>query len=203
MSVDFRLVCATNIDVEAALKEGRLREDLYFRVNTVVFRVPPLRERTDDIPLLCEHFLEKFNQQYQKKAITIAAPAARLLTRYRWPGNVRELEHTIERAVIVAKGPEITVDDLPEALRTESALAPSFVLPPNRTLAQIEKMAIVQALRRCRGNKLEAARALGLYRPTLYQQNRQNYHIPDERLRNSVARACGFRTRRNAVDRGR
>src|SRR5215210_3676853 len=119
--VDFRLICATNVDPEAAMKDGRLREDLYFRINTITLRVPPLRERTEDIPLLCDFFLEKFRQRYQKNVKTIAPAAYHLLIRNRWPGNVRELENAIERAVLVSKGTEITVNDLPESLRTDSS----------------------------------------------------------------------------------
>src|ERR1700676_1225890 len=106
--VDFRLICATNIDLDAARTGGRLREDLYFRINTITLRVPPLRDRPDDIPLLCEHFLETFRHQYQKTVTTLSPPVRHLLRRSRWPGNVRELAHVIERAVLVAKGPTIT-----------------------------------------------------------------------------------------------
>src|SRR5512146_2762286 len=97
--VDFRLICATNIDLEVALREGKLREDLYFRINTITLKVPPLRERTEDIPLLCEHFLEKFCQRYQKSVRGFAPTTYHVLIRNRWPGNVRELENAIERAV--------------------------------------------------------------------------------------------------------
>ncbi len=106
--VDFRLICATNADLDAALKDGRIREDLYFRINTIALRVPPVRERTEDIPLLCDHFLDRFRQRYQRNVRTIAPAAYHLLIRSRWPGNVRELENAIERAVLVAKGSEIT-----------------------------------------------------------------------------------------------
>ncbi len=108
--VDFRLICATNVDLDAALRDGKLREDLYFRINTITLRVPPLRERTEDIPLLCEHFLEKFRERHQRNVKSIAPAAYHLLIRHRWPGNVRELENVIERGVLVAKGTEITVD---------------------------------------------------------------------------------------------
>ncbi len=118
--VDFRLICATNIDLDAALRDGRLREDLYFRINTITLRVPPLRERTEDIPLLCDYFLDKFRQRYQKNVKTLAPSVYHLLIRNRWPGNVRELENAIERAVLVAKGTEIAVADLPESIREES-----------------------------------------------------------------------------------
>ena len=172
--VDFRLICATNIDLDAALRDGKLREDLYFRINTITLRVPPLRERTEDIPLLCEHFLEKYRQRHQANVKSIAPAAYHLLIRNRWPGNVRELENAIERGVLVAKGSEITVNDLPESIREESATTTEFVIPPHRTLAEIEKMAILQTLQRTNWNKQEAAQILGLYRPTLYSKMKKH-----------------------------
>jgi transcriptional regulator with PAS, ATPase and Fis domain len=172
--VDFRLICATNIDLETALREGKLREDLYFRINTITLRVPPLRERTEDIPLLCDYFLDKFRQRYQKNVKTLAPAVYHLLIRNRWAGNVRELENAIERAVLVAKGTEITVSDLPESIREESTNSVEFVIPPHRTLAEIEKMAILQTLQRTNWNKQEAAQILGLYRPTLYSKMKKH-----------------------------
>ena len=173
--VDFRLICATNIDLDAALRDGKLREDLYFRINTITLRVPPLRERTEDIPLLCEHFLDKYKQRHQRPTIKSIAPAAyHVLIRHRWPGNVREIENVIERGVLVTKGSEIGVSDLPESLRTESTTASEFVIPPHRTLAEIEKMAILQTLQRTNWNKQEAAQILGLYRPTLYSKMKKH-----------------------------
>jgi DNA-binding NtrC family response regulator len=172
--VDFRLICATNIDLDAALRDGRVREDLYFRINTITLRVPPLRERTEDIPLLCDYFLDKFRQRYQKNVKTLAPSVYHLLIRNRWPGNVRELENAIERAVLVTKGTEISVGDLPESIREETTSSTDFVIPPHRTLAEIEKMAIVQTLQRTNWNKQEAAQILGLYRPTLYSKMKKH-----------------------------
>jgi DNA-binding NtrC family response regulator len=172
--VDFRLICATNIDLDAALREGKLREDLYFRINTITLRVPPLRERTEDIPLLCEHFLEKYKARHQRGIKSIAPAAYHVLIRHRWPGNVRELENVIERGVLVSKGTEITPNDLPESLRTENTTTTEFVIPPHRTLAEIEKMAILQTLQRTNWNKQEAAQILGLYRPTLYSKMKKH-----------------------------
>src|SRR5207344_2358370 len=186
--VDFRLICATNIDLDTALREGRLREDLYFRINTITTRVPPLRERTEDIPLLCDYFLDKFRQRYAKNVRTLAPAVYHLLIRNRWPGNVRELENAIERAVLVAKGTEILVGDLPESIREESGAATEFVVPPHRTLAEIEKMAILQTLQRTNWNKQEAAQILGLYRPTLYSKMKK-HDIRDAGKRAGVARA--------------
>jgi DNA-binding NtrC family response regulator len=180
VNVDFRLICATNIDLEIALKDGRLREDLYFRINTISMRVAPLRERTEDIPLLCNHFLSKFNQRYQKSVRSVSPAAYHLLIRNRWPGNVRELENALERAVLVRKTGEIQPGDLPESVREETPPTQDFAIPPHRTLAEIEKMAIVQTLQRTNWNKQEAAQILGLYRPTLYSKMKK-HDIKDQR----------------------
>ncbi|MEQ1869700.1 MAG: sigma-54 dependent transcriptional regulator [Vicinamibacterales bacterium] len=172
--VDFRLICATNVDMEVALKDGRLREDLYFRINTIALLVAPLRERSEDIPLLCDYFMEKFRRQYQRGPKTLAPAVYHLLIRNRWPGNVRELENAIERAVLVSKGHEIVVDDLPDSIREQTPEQAGFDVPAHRTLAEIEKMAILQTLQRTNWNKQEAAQILGLYRPTLYSKMRKH-----------------------------
>src|SRR6187401_605084 len=184
--VDFRLICATNIELDVALREGKLREDLYFRINTITLRVPPMRERSEDIPLLCNHFLSKFNQRYQKIVRTISPAAYHLLIRNRWAGNVRELENAIERAVLVSKTGEIQPNDLPETIRDEGAPQQEFTVPPHRTLAEIEKMAIVQTLQRTNWNKQEAAQILGLYRPTLYSKMKK-HDIKDQRAQARAA----------------
>jgi DNA-binding NtrC family response regulator len=189
VKVDFRLICATNIDLDSALRDGKLREDLYFRINTITLRVPPLRERTEDIPLLCNHFLSKFNQRYSKSVRTISPAAYHLLIRNRWAGNVREIENAIERAVLVSKTGEILPGDLPEGIRDEGAPAQEFTIPPHRTLAEIEKMAIVQTLQRTNWNKQEAAQILGLYRPTLYSKMKK-HEIADQRAQQRAAAAA-------------
>jgi DNA-binding NtrC family response regulator len=169
---NFRLICSTNVDLDAALHGGKLREDLYFRINTVTLPVPPLRERTEDIPLLADHFLTRYSAQHKPHVKSIHADATRALLRYRWPGNVRELEHVIERAVIVTSGDRISVEDLPPVVRNADR-APAqagFSIPPHHTLAEIEKLAILQTLERTRWNKRKAATILGVYRPTLYSK---------------------------------
>jgi DNA-binding NtrC family response regulator len=180
VKVDFRLICATNVDPDAAIKDGRLREDLYFRINTVALRVPPLRERTEDLPLLCAHFLEKFNNRYQKNVKGISPAAYHLLIRSRWPGNVRELENAIERAVLVAKSLDVQPGDLPDSIRGDATADDTFTVPPHHTLAEIERMAVLQTLQRTNWNKQEAAQILGLYRPTLYSKIKK-HHIKDPR----------------------
>ncbi|MFN2445760.1 MAG: sigma-54 dependent transcriptional regulator [Vicinamibacterales bacterium] len=187
VKVDFRLICATNVDLHAALRDGRLREDLYFRINTITLHVPPIRERSEDIPLLCTHFIDKFNRRYQKQVKGIDASAYHLLIRSRWPGNVRELENAIERAVLVAKGPDILPLDLPEAVRDEGTASQEFSVPAHHTLAEIERMAILQTLQRTNWNKQEAAHILGLYRPTLYSKMRKHEIEDPVRLAKSAA----------------
>ena len=152
------------------------------------------KRQTEDIPLLCEYFLEKFRGQYQRNVRGIAATAYHVLNRHRWPGNVRELENVIERGVLVAKGAEITVEDLPDSVRQDAPATTEFALPPHRTLAEIEKMAIVQTLQRTGWNKQEAAQILGLYRPTLYSKMKK-HAIED------MSRAAG-RARRPRTNNG-
>lgn len=187
--VDFRLICATNVDMEAALKDGRLREDLYFRINTIALRVPPLRERSEDIPLLCDYFIEKFKNQYQRGPKVLAPAVYHLLIRNRWPGNVRELENAIERSILVSKGSEVVVGDLPESIREQTPGQAEFAIPAHRTLAEIEKMAILQTLQRTNWNKQEAAQILGLYRPTLYSKMRKHEIVDGAKAAKSEAAA--------------
>jgi transcriptional regulator with PAS, ATPase and Fis domain len=177
---NFRLICATNVNVETAMAEGKLREDLYFRINTVTLSIPPLRDRPEDVPLLAEHFMHVFRQRHNRSVEGINPEAQRAMLRYRWPGNVRELEHVIERAVIVAEGPQIQVDDLSPVVKTSERQASSstFTIPPHHTLAEIEKLAILQTLERTSWNKRKAAHILGVYRPTLYSKLRK-YHLTD------------------------
>jgi DNA-binding NtrC family response regulator len=121
-----------------------------------------------------ESFVTRFCQQNRRPVKPVGPEAMALLTRYPWPGNVRELENAIERAVLVAKGQEITVGDLPESVREGGGGDAAFTIPPHRTLAEIEKTAIEQTLERTNGNKQEAAHILGLYRPTLYSKMRKH-----------------------------
>jgi transcriptional regulator with PAS, ATPase and Fis domain len=168
------------VNVDAAVAEGKLREDLYFRINTVVLTIPPLRDRPEDIPLLSEHFMQSFRAKHQRMVQSIDPDAMRVLLRYRWPGNVRELEHVIERAVIVAEGPHVSVDDLSPAVKSADRQPSSstFTIPPHHTLAEIEKLAILQTLERTSWNKRKAASILGVYRPTLYSKLRK-YHLSE------------------------
>jgi DNA-binding NtrC family response regulator len=118
---NFRLLSSTNVNVESALKEGRLREDLYFRINTLMMHVPALRERPNDIPLLAEWFLRQFAAQHDRNISAFDSEALRVLVEYPWPGNVRELQHVVERAVILTQGSLIGVDDLPDGIAATPA----------------------------------------------------------------------------------
>jgi DNA-binding NtrC family response regulator len=169
---DFRLISATNASLDPASR--KLREDLFFRINTITLEIPPLRERPEDIPLLCEHFVSKFAKQHGRDVREIHPEAQEILLRQAWPGNVRELEHAIERAVIVAEGGQILARDLPD-FGDQPAIVQAA--PPGNhgelTLAEIERQAIVDALERTNGNKRAAASLLGVYRPTLYGKIRK------------------------------
>ncbi|HET8576224.1 MAG TPA: sigma-54 dependent transcriptional regulator [Methylomirabilota bacterium] len=177
--VDFRLICSTNRDPDSALREGRLRQDLYFRINTVTVSLPPLRERTADIPVLAKAFLERFAAKHGRPVDGIDPEAYRRLLAYAWPGNVRELEHAIERGVLVARGREITLADLPEPLQVEIAPGAAAAPPPG-SLEEIERVSIVRALESTGWNKQAAAALLGLRRPTLYSKMRR-HGIPQRR----------------------
>jgi two-component system, NtrC family, response regulator AtoC len=183
--VDFRLISSTNRGPEQAVKDGQLRQDLYFRINTVTIAVPPLRERREDLPMLVRAFLERYRAKHQRSIDAIEPEAYRRLLGYHWPGNVRELQHALERAVLVARGREITLADLPESLHhgdgeggLAGAIAPSEV--PAGSLEEIERASILKALESTRWNKQAAAALLGLRRPTLYSKMRK-HNIPQRR----------------------
>jgi DNA-binding NtrC family response regulator len=178
--VDFRLICSTNLDPGAALREGRLRQDLYFRINTVTISLPSLRERSGDIPVLAKAFLERFRTKHGRDVEGIDPEAYRRLLAYRWPGNVRELEHAIERAVLVARGREIVIADLPEAIQAEAAAPDGARAAMPGSLEEIERLSIVRALESSGWNKQAAAALLGLRRPTLYSKMRR-HGIPQRR----------------------
>jgi len=177
--VDFRLITSSNRNAEQATAEGRLRQDLYFRINTVTITLPLLRERTGDIPLMARHYLQRFTAKHGRAVEGISPEAYRRLLTYPWPGNVRELEHAIERAVLVTRNSEIGVGDLPESLQGGSELAPASGPPPG-SLEEIERASIQRALEATNWNKQAAAALLGLRRPTLYSKMRK-HGIPQRR----------------------
>ena len=170
--VDVRLVASTNRDLRRAVAEGRFREDLYYRLAVVRIELPPLRERTEDIPLLVQHFLAAYTARTKKRVRGVHPHAMELLRRYPWPGNIRELENVVERAIIMAEdGSEIEPEDLPGDLHAAPdltiAAAPEAPLPD---IAQTERDLIVRTLRACGGNRALTARTLGIGRRTLYDK---------------------------------
>jgi DNA-binding NtrC family response regulator len=172
--VDVRLVCATNKDLDEEVKAGRFREDLYFRINVVTVRLPPLRERREDIPILVAHFLTKLARRERREPTAISPEALRLLNGYSWPGNVREVENAIERAVAVAKGSVILPSDLPPEINGSESLAAGSggggdLIGDRPTLAELERRYIQLVLAESSGNKKKAAEKLGIDRRTLYR----------------------------------
>lgn len=161
--IDVRLVCATNMPIHQMVQENRFRQDLLYRINTVELEVPPLRKRTEDIPLLANRFLEKFCRKYHKENLKITDRAMDQLCEYHWPGNIRELEHTLERTVILSEGREINH----MGLTLESSGQPE---PNGLNLEDMEKHFIAKALDKYRGNISRAAKDLGLTRAALYRR---------------------------------
>jgi DNA-binding NtrC family response regulator len=169
--VDLRIIAATNRDLESAIRTGAFRQDLYFRLNVVQVKLPPLRERKSDIPLLVNSFLEKFSDS-QRPIRTISEDAMRRLMAYDWPGNVRELENAVERAVALGSGPILHIADLPSNLQ-QSPNEKTLESNELTTLDEMERRFILRALRDTNGDKLAAARLLGIGKTTLYRKLKQ------------------------------
>jgi DNA-binding NtrC family response regulator len=151
--------------MKQAVTKGKFREDLYYRLNVVNIELPPLRERTEDIPLLAKHFLKGFALENQKEITGFSPQATDFLLKHDWPGNVRELENAIERAAILAQNPVIEAADL-----SQQELVPAGSTSPGKNLKQVEKKHIQDVLAETRGNYTEAARILGISRMTLYNK---------------------------------
>jgi DNA-binding NtrC family response regulator len=174
--VDVRVVSATNVDLSRAVADGRFREDLLYRLNTVELQLPALRERREDIPLLAAHFLAEHGRRYGRPTMRLSPGALEALLSYAWPGNVRELEHAVERALLMAAGDEVTADDL--LLKRASREGQSRL--EEMTLEEVERYLIERALARHEGNVSEAAKGLGLSRSALYRRL-QHYGIKGAR----------------------
>jgi DNA-binding NtrC family response regulator len=162
--VDFRVICATNQNIEKAVEEGQFREDLYYRLNAFSIYLPPLRERRQDIPLLAQHFLRKYALQMNKNFVEILPEAMDLLVRHEWPGNIRELANAVERALVVGKPPAVRPGDLPLQISSRSDSIPLD------SLAAMEKAHIQRILERAGWNITRAAETLGIDRVTLYNK---------------------------------
>ncbi len=175
--IDVRVIAATNRDLEEAIHKGQFRQDLYFRLNVVQIKLPPLRERKNDIPMLVNSFLEKFSSS-QRTVTSVSEDAMARLLAYDWPGNVRELENAVERAVALGSGPVVALTDLPTNLQHgifERRMGMDELVP----LEELERRAIFRALRETAGDKLAAARLLGIGKTTLYRKLKEYEHLKD------------------------
>jgi DNA-binding NtrC family response regulator len=181
-NVDTRVVLATNVDLAQLTTEGKFRQDLYYRINVVTIRVPSLRERIGDIPLLAGHFLRYFRSEIGREIIGFTDDAMAVLQRYHWPGNVRELENAVERAVVLCRRPQIDVEDLPESVQmvpirpgsaTTSDVIPSDPMPLEIALEAPERRIIENALKRNNWNRQLTAAELDINRTTLYKKMRK------------------------------
>jgi two-component system, NtrC family, response regulator AtoC len=168
LAVDVRTVAATHRDLEALVRHGQFRQDLYYRLNVIVVRVPPLRERMEDLVPLVAHFLEKHGRRLGRPGCVVTPEAMDALRRHSWPGNVRELENTIERGLVLGRGNALGLEDLPPALRARPGAG--AVPQSAASLAEMEREHILRTLRAAGGNRAAAARLLGVDRKTLYRK---------------------------------
>jgi transcriptional regulator with PAS, ATPase and Fis domain len=170
--IDARVLSASNRNLDELVRAGKFRQDLYYRLNVIRIELPALRQRSDDIPVLVKHFIDKFASGVGRAVQGIREDALAALKSYGWPGNIRELEHTIERAVLLGKESLIGVDDLPGHVvaRGESAVVLTQALDSRLTLRDLEREYIGKVLANTNGNKTEAARVLGVDRTTLYRK---------------------------------
>ncbi len=166
--VNVRVIAATHKDLQALVQEGAFREDLFYRLNVIEIRLPPLRERREDVPMLAEHFVERIAHEVGKHVNNISSGALRLLMDHNWPGNVRELENAIERAIVACRSNTLTEEDL--AFIQDNGAARAWKVPDNLTLEEVEKQVIVATMHRMGGNVKEAAGSLGIDRSTLYEK---------------------------------
>jgi DNA-binding NtrC family response regulator len=166
--VDIRIISATNVDIEKRIKEGRFREDLFWRLNVFEIKIPPLRERKEDIEVLVKHFIDKFSQEHKKKVKGVDEEALHAILNYSWPGNVRELRNVIERAVILSEGDYITMKVLPDKLKVEKSEIQASTL--KTYLSDYEKNLLIRLYESHNRNKEETAKALGIDLATLYRK---------------------------------
>jgi two-component system response regulator PilR (NtrC family) len=190
IKVDARIVAATNNDLRQMVEEGRFREDLFYRLHVINIYLPPLRERKEDIPLLAQHFLEKYGEENNKRGMELTADALDLMVEYDWPGNVRELENVIERAVVLNAGSRIGPELIPEHVRTAPAFhIPKFVVPPEGisfkdVITNVEKRLIESTLEAAGGVQKRAAELLKI-KPTTLNEMIKRYEIGTRRKRTS------------------
>jgi DNA-binding NtrC family response regulator len=169
VAVDVRVLAATNVNLRQAVRDRSFREDLFYRLNVVPLHVPPLRERRDDIPRLVEHFVRRFARECRRDVRGVSAGALNALARYTWPGNVRELENVIHRAVVLAAGPVVHLEDVPldVAMPETVSLLSRDTLPLREACDEFERQYVVRTLERTQWNVSRAARQLGVHRNTV------------------------------------
>ncbi len=187
VKADVRIIAATNADLEAAVAQGQFREDLYYRLNVITVALPPLRKRTEDIPLLAQHFLAKYAHENEKPIEEITSHAMQLLLDYHWPGNVRELENVIERAVVLSSGPLLGVELLPPTVRQpDAAVVPPSALPSygvafKDAVSEYERQLVIKALQASGGVQKRAAELLQV-KPTTLHEMMKRLNISSESL---------------------
>jgi DNA-binding NtrC family response regulator len=192
IKVDVRIIAATNVDLKRMMDEGKFREDLYYRLHVITEQLPPLRERRDDVPLLVQHFLEKYGEENQKTTLELTPEALDLLMDYEWPGNVRELENVIERAVVLSTGSRIDVDLIPDNVRSSRRFQmPQFIVPPEGisfkdVTTDFEKRLIESTLEAAGGVQKRAAELLHI-KPTTLNEMLKRHDIRPRRKRAAAA----------------
>jgi len=178
IKIDVRVIAATNKDIEEAIQKGEFREDLFYRLAVFPIKIPDLRQRKEDIPIMAQLFLERYADREGKDVREISSDALEMLMAYHWPGNVRELENAIERAVLLASSSEIVVNDLPPNVRV---IGERKVVDTSKTLntwiEKLEEEALRQALLECEGNISKTAKKLGIGRATIYRKAKK-YGLP-------------------------
>jgi two-component system response regulator PilR (NtrC family) len=198
--VDVRIIAATNCDLREMAIDGRFREDLYYRLHVISISLPPLRERKEDVPMLAQHFLDKYSRENTKTGLELTGEAVDLLTDYDWPGNVRELENVIERAVVLTPTPRIGADLIPEHVRAAPGFhIPRFVVPPEGipfkdVITSVEKRLIEETLEAAGGVQKRAAELLHI-KPTTLNEMIKRYEIGPRRKKNGDDPAPGSRSR--------
>jgi transcriptional regulator with PAS, ATPase and Fis domain len=169
VKADVRIITATNKKLEQLVQQGKFRDDLYYRINVMKLELPPLRDRKEDIPLLVDHFISRFNRLHNKNICCVTNEVTAALLAYDYPGNVRELENIIEHCFVLCEGEIIEAKHLPASIRPSSKLDKTKVGEP-ATIKQMEIILITQALRRNKGNKALAAKELGINKSTLFRK---------------------------------
>jgi len=168
--VNIRIIAASNRDLQEAVKRGGFREDLYYRLNVVNIKLPPLRDRRDDIPFLINFFIEKYNQRYHMKVKGVSQKAMNLLTDYEWTGNVRELENSIESILVINSPEVIDIKHLPQEMRDFKEKPEVIPIKIGTPLEEVEKEMLIQTLRATKGNKRKAAQLLGINVRTIHRK---------------------------------